>query len=836
MTMVLAQATVLDRLLGLRTLSAGGENVSLRLGVDAPAWVLLLAALALAALAFWSYSRLDVPTRWRRLLGALRWCSLLLLAAIALLPQLVRPNERVEKDVVLVMVDRSASMGVPDAGEAGMPASQPATRDAQLREVLERLSPQLATLARERRVALRGFGASAFELAREPGSENELVPQLPEATAQRTAIASSLSQALQSIVGEPLAGVVLLSDGRSSDAPDAALLEQLKDRGAPVVAIALGSATPTPDVALAQVQAPGAAFVGDIVPVQVMVELLGSQEIASPLLPRGRVELLDEAGAVLDSVQLDGSAAESLLGSSGAGEVAGEPRARATTSGAGNPAYSVTLASRGALAGRQVWRVRVVAEGADLSSENNAQQVVVELAPSTMRVAYFDGYPRWEYRYLKNLLVREVGVASTITLLSADRRSIQEGTVPLESLPANVDDWAKFDVVILGDLRPGLFTPEQLLALRSAVAERGVGLMWIAGAGFTPTAWAGTPLADLVPIVLSEGLSGNVPLHAGPVLLAPGPGSAALGVMQLGDTPGEAWPAVLRDASLNWNQLRWAQRIEPEMLKPAAEVLALAQPVGAGEATPLFLTMRYGAGRVVYAGTDETWRLRYGRGETLTERVWVPLVRLLAKGSLARLGKPATLEATPTQALTNQPVRVVARLLDQTLLESSPRAVQVRVARGGVASGDGASSLSLAPVGAGAGSGASEPAGGIATFAASFVPEQPGEYVVSSDDPLIAQLGLEARFFVSVPEDELRRPQADHALLAGLAQATGGRALAASEVLAGGVDLPSMLPNRERRTLTAPDVETLWDKPLPWALLMLLLATEWIVRRLVRLS
>jgi hypothetical protein len=299
--------------------------------------------------------------------------------------------------------------------------------------------------------------------------------------------------------------------------------------------------------------------------------------------------------------------------------------------------------------------------------------------------------------------------------------------------------------------------------------------------------------------------------------------------MQLSDTPGEPWPQALQDESLNWNQLRWAQRIDSSMLKPAAEALALATPSNqsAADATPLFITMRYGAGRVVYVGTDETWRYRYARGETLTERIWVPLVRLLAKGSFARLGKPATLEATPTQALTNQPIRVSVRVLDQNLLASNPQSISVQLKHN---EGGAASTITLLPTSARALSG--EPT----SFSGSFVPEQPGTILITSSDPLIADLALETRVDVSVPEDELRKPQADHALLATLASHTSGKVIPASDVLAGTARITDLLPNRERRTLTAPDIETLWDKPFPWVVLISLLGIEWLIRRLVRLS
>lgn len=815
-----------DWLFSLRTLSGSAEGVELQFANAIPAWAAILIAAALAVAAFWSYAKLDVPTRWRRVLAVLRWCSLLVLALLVAMPQLVRPNERVEKDVVLVMVDRSASMLVPDAGTTGATT----TRDQQAASLLDALAPSLKDLAANRRVALRGFGASSFELPIAPAQTGKtgLSPKLDAPTAQRTNLAASLSQGLQSLAGDPLAGIIVLSDGRSSDVPSAALLEQLKERAAPILAIPLGSEIATPDLALTNVASPSAAFVGDIVPVQAVVELLGASEetLLSGVALSGTVELLDASGAVLDSIDLN-----AMTPASGS-------RARPTTSAAGNPAVAVTLASRALLEGRQVWSLRLTPKGPDLSASNNSQAITVDLAPSTMRVAYFDGYPRWEYRYLKNLLVREAGVQSTVTLLSADRRSIQEGNVPLDSMPITASDWSRFDVVILGDLRPGLFTPEQLTGLRSAISERGVGLLWIAGPAFTPTAWAGTALGDVLPISLGDSASSSqsVPLYAGPVLLAPGPAAPALGVMQLGDTAGDAWPSVLQDKTLNWNQLRWAQRIDASMLKPAAEALALARPLDedARAATPLFITMRYGSGRIVYAGTDETWRFRYARGETLTERIWVPLVRLLAKGSFARLGKPATLEASPTQALANQPVRVTVRVLDQTLLDANPQSVNVQLRENAddiSQTNAPATTLTLLPS-----TSRLSQLGEPITFSSTFVPEQPGLVRITSNDPLLADLALEARVEVSLPEDELRRPQADHALLASLAAHTSGRVLTPSDILAGKVQLADLLPNRERRTLTTPDIETLWDKPFPWIVLISLLAAEWLIRRLVRLS
>ncbi|MBK7405797.1 MAG: hypothetical protein IPJ41_14545 [Phycisphaerales bacterium] len=90
-----------------------------------------------------------------------------------------------------------------------------------------------------------------------------------------------------------------------------------------------------------------------------------------------------------------------------------------------------------------------------------------------------------------------------------------------------------------------------------------------------------------------------------------------------------------------------------------------------GDPSPTVVTMRFGAGRVVFVGSDELWRWRYGRGEALPERFYLPLVRLAGRGSLARAGRPVVLEAAPATIGVETPVRISAT--HSTSPSSTPR-------------------------------------------------------------------------------------------------------------------------------------------------------------------
>src|SRR5690606_20924497 len=97
----------------------------------------------------------------------------------------------------------------------------------------------------------------------------------------------------------------------------------------------------------------------------------------------------------------------------------------------GQESATATLITQPKDAAAAEWSVRLVAEPADLISDNNTVEMEVELVDRPMRVVYFDGYSRWEYRYIKNLFVREDSIDSSVLLLAPNRKYLQEGDIPL---------------------------------------------------------------------------------------------------------------------------------------------------------------------------------------------------------------------------------------------------------------------------------------------------------------------------------------------------------------------------------------------------------------------
>ncbi|MBL9141625.1 MAG: hypothetical protein JNK53_07145 [Phycisphaerae bacterium] len=471
----------------------------------------------------------------------------------------------------------------------------------------------------------------------------------------------------------------------------------------------------------------------------------------------------------------------------------------------------MTLVARPGGAGESEWEVRVseVGGGDDLVPANDRRTMPVTLIDRPLRALYVEGYPRWEYRYLKNLMQRESTIESAVMLLSADRDFAQEGNTPITRLPRTREEFERFDLIVIGDVGAGFFTTEQLREMQRLVSERGAGLVWIGGQRQMPRSWQGSPLEDLLPF------TGPLELErlGAPVNMQPTPSAQRLGVLRLSDDQRSDFPSDLTDPDVGWSKLEWAQRIPAGTVKPTAEVLGTSVQSVDGEHAPLVITMRYGAGSVLYVAPDEICRWRYGRGETYPERFWLQLLRMLARPALAAGRDQVQIGVEPARATVGDTVRVEVELPPGPLPEKLVlEAVPDRI---GVAPVD---------VEARLGSGG--------TLVATWTPESEGRWTIKPRDPtLAAQSGAGGQVQVVRSDRELRDAESDRALLQTLATGTGGRVVSPSQART----LAALLPNRSIVT-EDPLQEPLWSSPLALAAFLTMLVAEWIGRRWSRLA
>jgi hypothetical protein len=860
----------LDWLLGLSRIHWRDAGTELAWRYPLPLWLWVILLLACFALAAWSYSRLLGPRPARAALAITRTLLLLFMLALLAGPLLVLPQERVEPDWLLVLIDRSASLHLPTPPAPGTPgissgrpaetasAPKPLTRDQALNNALiaQKEAFSQSRMGKDRRILWLGFDRTAY-----PITSPDTGQPMPAAQGDGTLLRTAIEQGLERLSGRPIAGVVLMTDGRSPESTAGEFPQRLKQQAVSIFPVPLGSEIAGLSLQVARVDAPDRAFIKDQVPVNVWIEHSPPQ---APLdLSKVVVTLTDTTtGKRLDTQR---------------------PRAGASQN------EPIALRARSMVPGSTTWRVDVTQDNdpaaADpattqsapsappennLLGDNNQASVSIEFVDRPLRVLYVEGYPRWEYRYLKNLLVREKSVQASVLLLSADQGFAQEGEESLTRLPSTAKELEPFDVILIGDVPSSYFGSAQMDLIRDQVATRGSGLLWIGGALNTPRSYESTSLSELLPMS-RPGSVEPFDLPALPLSMRPSELAARSGVLRL-DPALDQGPA---QAQAFWNTtlpaLWWVQRLGP--LKPGAETLAFGaagessasdaagvstvNSAGAsignsgGPGVALVTRLRFGAGQSVYVATDDTWRWRRGRGDVYFDRFWIQLLRMVGRGRLSQRDQRVSLELSRRRVEVDQAVVVTVRVDDTQLAARELSRVAVNVQRASASSATQPASanssasntierLELLPVGpagnaarngAPAGPASVSSASSPRVFQALWRPSLSGSMVVSIAEPALADVPISAAITVLSPDDELRQTATDHARLAALATDTGGKVVALDKL----DELASVVPHRAKRTPT--DVrESLWDSPLALGLLTLLLTLEWVGRKLIRLT
>jgi len=190
--------------------------------------------------------------------------------------------------------------------------------------------------------------------------------------------ATAVGEALDTSVGAggtgPVAGVVLVSDGASNTGRDPSEAARVLGRsGTPVFVVGVGDPDPPRDVAVVALRAPKSALLGD--------ELLLSAQITTTGLAAQRV-----------NVDLT---------------CQGEPCARKAivTRPTGRPVH-VTFSHVPTGPGRHVFAVRVAGVPGEQNLDNNIATAQVDVAERRIRVLLVESEPRWEFRFLRNVLER----------------------------------------------------------------------------------------------------------------------------------------------------------------------------------------------------------------------------------------------------------------------------------------------------------------------------------------------------------------------------------------------------------------------------------------------
>lgn len=774
-----------------------GTRTSLRL-LDLPElWIVVLVLLPLLGIVAWiGYARERIGTGPRLLLSGLRVLALLLLLIVLFRPVVVQRNDEVKPAEVLVLVDDSASMLREDSYAS----------NAELRTALQRFSDvpvertarmELARQAVDKEllpILARGeYRVHGYRFSRDLTAATE--PLEMTGRGHSTHIGEAIERALALHRGEHVTDIVLISDGRSNGGPPA--LDAARAAGAlgvPVHTLVVGDTNPERNLWIELVEAPTDVLEGDEIAVTARVSARGfanEDESASRVM-------LEELSAGGDRLLAE----EPIV-----------PNADGTRVVLVAPPGSSTQG------GDRRFRISVEPVAGESLLDDNSVEFRVHLTPEKVRVLYVDAYPRWEYRFLKELLKRsDQNIEASIFLLSAEASFVQEssrGVEPLTEVPTDRKQLLEnYDVIILGDVNPYAISPdparceEFLTSLREFV-ERGGGLFMQAGQYDNPRSYVDTELEELLPVLLDKtgalAFTGDTTVEKHPLLETP---NAPHQIVRL--NPDSEVNRQLWEEQGGLSGFYWYAPVT--RAKPGAQVL-LRHPFeeSAYGRHPLLVAGYFPAGRTLFFALDSTWRWRFRFGDYYHERFWRDAIRWLALGRLKSGDRRTRLDSLRSSYSLEERVVLEARVLDEDF-HPSERPVQ----NGRIEGPDGEItelSLVLVPDRAG-------------LYRAALEVGRPGVYRAWLEDE--GRRTASCEFEVSLPSRENADPTPDPALLASISSLTGGRALHLAKL----TDLSNEFPgNEERREPISSQLDDAWDNWWTLILALLFLSAEWIARK-----
>lgn len=729
---------------------------SLRWQTEAWLTSVVIGFAVVALLAWWCYRRspqeVKVGRRW--LLTLTRFAFLALLLALILRPVLLLTLERKVPTTLPLLVDRSNSMSLHDGGE---------TRLARIKAALAAASLDLGEVAQP----MLSFAAAEV-------SPVDSVAEL-ELGGPRTELGGALLNVVERFRGAPMAGVVAITDGGQNEGVALAQVgQQLKEAGVPLFLIGVGDPA-TRDVS-----------VGD--------------------LDLSEVLLADDPASV--SVRLRGQGMEGASGrvifTLGGVEVASED----VTFGEEQSVTVETLIVP-KRAGEFVLEAHFESDdGSDALAQNNRSRSALRVVDRRLRVLLLDHAPRWEYKYLEAMLDRERRVELSCFLVEADPENASvPGSPYLAEFPAQAEDLYSYDLVILGDLSPEFLSLERQRLLEGYVADAGGALVVVAGKRFLPAQYRDSDLARLLPVDLaSTAINPETQVANQPVRLELTESGRRSVMLQLSDSANE----------VRWNRLPpiyWTASVA--QAKPAAEVLLTrSDPSGEYETVPVLAMHRYGAGEVLFLGTDNLWRWRRNVGARDHTTIWGQIIQRMAGARLLTEEPRLTLQSDRKSYRQGDRVQVFARLFERDWIPREDETVVGLLVNS--ENPDERREVHLRTV-----------PGQSGMYRGEFSAGEPGQYRLALGGEEVATLD----FAVRADDREFTRAGLNESLLQDLAEQTGGAYFPLDRL----TELPAAVTKRSAELRSVKEVD-LWSSPLAFVILILLLTSEWILRKFSELK
>lgn len=704
----------------------------------------------------------QAPARHRLILAGLRTATLALLLFCLFRPVLVVKAAVPQQNFLGVLIDDSRSMQIADYR-----SSQPRGAFAQ-EQFVGPEAPLVKALSE--RFVLRTFRFSSQATRVGDGSELSF-------TGAQTRIGHALDGARQELAGLPLAGMVVVSDG--ADTTDGTLTDALlalKASATPVFTVGVGREALDKDVQVDRVAAPRSALKGTSLMVDVVVT---------------------QTGYAGETVMLDVEDAGRIVGS------------REVKLPIDNEPAAVRVRFTAADSGPRVFRFRIAPRPGELVTQNNQREALIDVRDRREKILYYEGEPRPEMKFLRRA-VAEDGNLQIVTLQrTADNKfmrfDVDSGEEMLAGFPKTRDELFAYRGIILGSIEAGAFTGDQLRMIAEFVERRGGGLLMLGGGrAFSEGGYAGTPVADALPVVLERSARGPDDLDLMRLKVRPTRAGETHAITQIAAT--EAASAA------RWNELPQLTSVNPiRQVKPGATTLLTGND---GRRTqPVLVAQRYGRGRAMAFTVQDSWFYQMHASipvEDMThENLWRQLLRWLVDG----VPDSVELLTSAERGEPGEPMTLTAEVVDKSFVEINDAQVVAHLRNPAGETVD----VPMQWTGERNGE-----------YRATYIPPGEGVYLGTVDAAREGQpIGTGVVHMRVAPSDAEYFDATMHAArLRRIADETGGKFYTADEA----ASMPEDLKYAARGVSTV-EQRDLWHMPIVLLLLVALVAGEWGYRR-----
>lgn len=770
--------------------------------LGARGWVvpaICLAAVAVAVVV-WSYFTSRTSSWVSSVCTLLKVAGIVLIAICLVEPLVTGTRPRPGSNLFLVVADNSHSLQLSDRGSG---QSRGQTMKGQLQEQASWLS----RLAQDYDVRRYTFDAGLHPVQDFTGLTFD---------GEASTLSSTLASLRDRFAGQPVAGILLLTDGNGTDLP--AEVTTWKDMP-PVYPVAVASESVALDVALKQVTVSQTNF--DAAPVTIMAEVESQSLGDRPIVLR----VLNDEGKEVERRTLS----------------AGDTQASAQRFLVKPERPAVSFYQVHASLGGEEGLKSDSTRSAEATISNNHRFAVIDRGGGPYRVLYVGGLPNWEFKFLRravasddevNLvgLVRIAKREPKFTFLSrtGERTNplfrgfgntddqteefdkpvlVRLGTEDDEELrggfPKDADDLFRYHAVVLDDVEAAFFTQDQMSLLQRFVGQRGGGLLMMGGKNsFQEGQFARTPVGEMLPVYLDRSAPQSAEASYRLKLTREGWLQPWVRVRATEEDETQRLAAMPAFRSLN--------RIDA--IKPGATVLAEVE-ASDGSARPALAVQPFGRGRVGALLVGDLWRWQMRREdskESDLEKSWRQTVRWLVADVPQRVEVETKRTAGPGLA----PQELIVRARDKEFAPLDNASVKITVQTPDQREIDIVAESSDQNAG---------------EYRATFAPRVAGAYrakvaVTAADGSEVGQ--REAGWAVEPETEEFRKLTGNHALLEQIARDSGGEVISLS-----GLDrFVNTLPNR-KIPITEKWTYPLWHQTGILAIAMACLVGEWGLRR-----